>query len=297
MSRTMYSPDGNRPLSPITERTTPGSFRTAIGLPSVDVVDYQSEREDGPPSPDGSLYSRRSTETITPRPAGPIEQSPDPPHNLSKNDVSDAEPIPPLQSTALLGDAVAPGGLPPPPRPIPYSATSVFAGDTDGLVRGEARRRYMARYFPKADGGKGQAEHRGEETKSEGDHGSGIAGIGANGARGGTVRSRPSSFHAGTPGSNAPSPGELVRLACPTVRHAKKLISLGFPSSTPATWRFTSSHLERPGATSRVSQYPLCTRTSRRDLGKLAFWQIFPDQSHLEIASDESTFQYQAETP
>lgn len=214
----LFSADGSRPLSPITERTTPGSFRTTIGLPTVDVVDYQSEREDGASSPAQIVYSRQSSDTITQQREVPVS---DIEGDLSKK-LDDDRPISQSHSHESSIKRLQP--FPDLARPIseltamPRMRIPEKKGAADEMVEGlsaeeQARQRYMDRYFPKADEeDTGGIVLRGVDIKPEEGHDAGMAGVGANGSGRGKARSRPSSFHAGTPTSTAPVPGELVRL-------------------------------------------------------------------------------------
>lgn len=233
----MYDGDTSRPLSPITERTTPGSFRT-IPLPALDTPDYTSEREGGPASPDGSVYSHDSHGsggTITPITNPPYDQStlkasttaPGPP--LSPTDtVPIAIPIPPPQRAYPFPSNASPGGLLPPPRPTSSRQTpppSPGLGGGNGHLKDEGRRRYNERYGIKA-------EEKEDERSSDGGHGENIAGLGAGRVdRPGdaTVRSRPSSFHARRPSMSRRNSADLVRfLILPAVEANDRLSSIQF---------------------------------------------------------------------
>lgn len=193
----------DRSLSPITERTTPGSFRT-VSLPLVDHLDYTSERE-GPPSPVASAWSHSSGNTITRDIVSPQEDestigrsSPSQRvHLRSINHETSDRPLPDPTSSFppvyLTKKGLSSDHPLQTTRQISKSNSSSQNPSNEDI-----RKRYMERFFPKAEGDvpKDNQPHDGSE---EG-HGSGLAGIGAGkNSRPGSIRSRPNSFHAGRP--------------------------------------------------------------------------------------------------
>jgi hypothetical protein len=212
----MSNPDG-RSLSPITELTTPASFRT-IALPRFESLDYTSERE---ASPDGSVLSHGSGRTVTPQ---IIEGGHDGDHDASSSapeGLANATSPPNSASSdpsAYFYSSSSPTifAFPIPFQRIPSATSSPPPVGVSAPENDDIRQRYIERKFPRPDGE--------DEAIPE----SGMAGIGAGSgrmSRPNSTRSRPSSFHAGKPDTIAVQPGGLVSLR----QHRRSPLSLGIP--------------------------------------------------------------------
>jgi len=199
-----FDPGSSRRLSPITELTTPGSFRT-IPLPGLDAPDYASERE-RTPSPEHSVRSHGPGDTITSheisdraRPSPTIRPPARAPRSSARPGPT---PIPILQRTHPFPSDASPGGLPPPPRPAAAILTPPASPSPYGPLSDEARRRYARRYQANLETSQApvsRPEDVGPVT-SEDASTTNLAGVGAGDAcRIDTARSRPSSFHASRP--------------------------------------------------------------------------------------------------
>ena len=208
----MVDPDA-RPLSPISELTTPASFRT-ISLPRFESPDYTSERER---SPAGSLHSHASAETVGP------STGQDSAREAASTSVGRT------QSINLPSPCIAPehevefpsqnfstirGGLPTPPQ-RDTSMDVALDFDVSSLPdNDEARKRYIAMMFPRAMNEPHSVKTTTNTIANRG-RGSGIAGIGAGSgrlSRPNSIRSRPVSLYGSAPGPQSPEPGDIVRI-------------------------------------------------------------------------------------
>jgi hypothetical protein len=181
-----------RPLSPITELTTPASGRS-ISLPVVDKeYDYQDESpigrraqaEDG----DGdSVYSQGSSSTVVPNAESTSHRADAPPH----------DEVPPITAPANIRPFPTPsGGLPPPPRSTlstrnamqPISDGLAYPQDTDPAISPDAQTQSVDQI------GRDDEEIDGMSIASV--TSAGIAGVGAHArATAPGPRSRTSSIH------------------------------------------------------------------------------------------------------
>ena len=208
----MVDPDA-RPLSPISELTTPASFRT-ISLPHFESPDYTSERER---SPAGSLHSHASVDTVGP--------------STGRSSTSEAAStsVGQTQSISLPSPYIVPehqaefpsqsfstvrGGLPTPPQRDTSMDVALDLDVSSLPDNDEARKRYIAMMFPRAM----DEPHDAKTTTNaiaNGGRGSGIAGIGAGSgrlSRPHSIRSRPVSLYGSAPVPTSPEPGDIVSL-------------------------------------------------------------------------------------
>ena len=210
-----FGQESARSLSPITELTTPGSFRT-LPLPNFDARDYYTSEREQTPSPDHSVRSHQSGDTITLRlPRTTLSPTTEQPPRSNRSSARPSPiPIPSRQRTYPFPDDASPGGLLPPPRPGTSASTPPASPSPYGPVSDEARRRYAERYrlSPVTSPGPASSPIGNPNADSSNELAqSNLAGVGTGDAcRTETAPERPNSFHAAPRSTSALSSQDLV---------------------------------------------------------------------------------------